>query len=339
MNMKFFKYLPIFFTSLLGLNSCISTEEVKSETPEEKNVSLTLNLTTPAEHFTRATSDYKLRYIAKIMKGSTINSWGDPITTKEIIDGETDKNTIIFQVPPGYDYTIMVFADYIPKEYTADSNGHYKDYFYNTTQYAKRCVMRTTPGTDSETVSADFFNNDSYDCFFNLSTIHKDEPEVTVNMTLKRVVAKVTFLERSENLGECNVAINKLGNRKNFDWETQASTDPSDPNKDLKGIALNQTSNISDSNKDLFYFYTFANKDNIKNASIGFTVSREGKKPVEKSVTEIPVKANYKTIVKGEFLPTESTEEEPKEEDTPKIGDIILNLTYDNSWEMESLGE
>lgn len=332
------KLSVIWLFGIAALSSCVSTDTLDMNEIQDTDTGIVLNLYKPDGFDTRADNEnYKLRYIAQIARGSSSNNIGSILSRQEIIDGETETNRVIFKVDPGYDYTIMVFADYLPAETMANSKGHYEDYFYNTTDNEKLCKIRTTPGSDEQKVSPDFFNNDNYDAFFGKHSLHKEAKEEIVNMTLKRITAQVKFNETKVTSGEGEVAINKLSYRKSFFWETGGTSLSDNPSANLGNIYLSQNSIINGNNQDLFYFYTLAGTTNSsQNVSIEFTVKREALDPKTTTVNEIPVKANYRTIVKGNFMPL-SPEDPPIDED--KTGNIILNLSTDGNWEQEELSK
>ena len=341
MTYRFLSHVLPAIGCMLALNSCVSTDTLQPEKPLNESEEIVINLSAPAEIKSRATDGYKLRYIAKLVQGTSQNwdtgSNSTILQRKEIIDGENN-NTIVFKVTPNSYYGLLVFADYIPEESTANSDGHYPDYFYNTTTYPLRYSMRPTPGVDNDSylLSADFFNNDNYDCFSNMETIYKTEKEYIVNMTLHRMVAQVIFRENTENTGLCNVNITQLSFIKNFDSNTQSSSTVQNATLSSKLITLSNT--IDTDNKDILYYYTFANPTNQSlNTSIGFEVNLEGKEPVTKSLKSIPVQSNYRTIVKSSYVPSVNLEEDPKDDDNDKDGDIILNLTTEFDWEQEPI--
>lgn len=310
--------------SFAFFSSCVSTETVEPEPSKSMSKEIVLNLGTVPEVSTRAQEGYKLRYIAKIYQGSSSAAWEKHLDRKEIIDGESN-NQIIFRVDPNADYGILVFADYIPSNYQADSNGLYNDYFYNTSKNSKRVMIRTTPGSDASAISTDFFNNPNYDAFYGLKKVHKDVTELKVDMTLSRITSQVIFRDNSDNTGNCSVKVSKLGVRRNFDLDIAQSTAPS---SESCNVTFSQDIS-SQGNKDVFFFYSLADLINSpQNVSASFSVTNGEVTTETISATEIPVKSNYKTIVKGQFVPA-----------PVRAGDIILNLSTDYNWQQEELSK
>lgn len=331
------------FALFVLLTSCMETTTLGDELSAASD-QIVLNLSAPQEMQTKADDGYKLRYSARIFRGTNLQTWTF-IERKEIIEGE-DNNQIVFKVAPNNNYTIMVFADYIPDSYTKSEDGTFNDYFYNTKVSnlgQKGITIRTTPGSNSENVSPDFFNNEKYDCFYGRSeVIEKTEAEYPVSITLKRYVARVSFQENSEEMGEVKVTAKKIGLRKTLNHSTGTtilSTSPSDSeaNKSIGNIELTQSAEISEQQKELFFFYTLADND-TKNqyVSVEFQMTNGDNASEPISIKEIPVKANYKTVVKGAFLPAEKMDT-PGDDENDNEGDIILTLSTNYDWEQETL--
>lgn len=340
---KIFACVAVFATFFL--TSCISTEEVHSGTEASEN--LVISLSAPSEAVTRAGSDYKLRYTAKIFQGRDPLKWNSPpIDTQEILEGETQNNQIVFQVAPNDYYGIIVFADYIPADATRDSKRSYGDYFYTTSAASspKRVTVRTTPGSTSTAISPEFFNNPYYDAFFAISpVIDKKEAQYDLKLTLNRITAKVIVRDNSDNIApESAVMVNKLGVIQNFDQNTITASG----NTDLSGnISISDKPQVDYSQRDLFYFYTLADASE-RQVSTSFKVTANDKTSDPFDVTGIPVKANFQTIVSGSFLPASSTGGNGGSGDnnggsggdpSTKEGDIILNLSTNYTWEQETL--
>ena len=330
--MNYSKLLIIGLGCLLA-TSCVSIDTIEPNDTTDSSDRIVISLNTPEIAKTRADNGYKLRYIAKIFSGSTSNTWGNPLDRQEIIDGDEADNQIVFKVTPDYDYAIMVFADYIPENYKKGSNGQYQDYFYNTTR-SKQVVLRTTPGSDDTSVSADFFNNDNYDCFYEMVTFHKSALEKVIDLTLTRATGKVIFREKTDKKGECAINVNKVNPRMNFYFDNKLSSDPTGGNTKAGNIPLNNQPEITDYNKDLFYFYTLADSlTSPQYVLTTFTVNPDNADASPITINNIPVKRNYRTIVKGEFL--SDSHGNTGSGDGNKEGDIILNLSTDYTWEEE----
>ena len=333
MNNNFFKAFPWVLISVSLLTSCVSTETLEPGNMATSTQEIVLNINTPSEAKTRG-AGYKLRYSAKIYEG-TQNIWNKPLERQEIIDGESD-NQIIFKVPANSNYGILVFADYIPEDSQPNSEGLYADYFYDTTSNSKISQMRTTPGSANSTVSSDFFNNDYYDAFFGSETFLKGVEEKIVDMTLNRTTAKIIFRDNSDLYGDCSISLNTVSVFNQF-YQDDNTIFSSPTTVQTNGITFSQSFPENTENKDLFFFYTLAEDTNVTHkVKSSFTVTNNGVQSDVFTISDIPVKANYKTIVTGKFL-TEDSSDNPGGEEEPQEGDIILNLTTNFGWEQESL--
>lgn len=316
------------------LTSCVATDVVQPQVTEETDT-VVVRISHPEDTESRAESGYKLRYVAKIFQGSNADAWDSALQRQEIIDGE-DGNRIVFKVSADKNYAIMVFADYIPKDFTADEKGCYQDYFYNTRTYDKRIVQRTTPGSDADLISPALFNNPNYDAFFGIATFKKEEAEKIVDLTLRRTAAQVIFRDESDSQGPCQVIVNKIGLVKNFDMDRQLSIgiESSEANKNRGDILLENIPTLSDQDRDLFYFYTLADQlSSDKEVSVQFKLAYDDKTIEIDRLTGLRVNANHRTIVKGHFLPDSEENLTPGEDS--KSGDVILNLSVNYSWETQ----
>lgn len=343
--MKYFTYLTsTALTGLLlfGMAGCVSTDIIEPSKNKEKEGELILNLSTPDDILTRADNNYKLRFVAKIFEGSSTIGYGEMLQRQEISQGDKSENGVenqmIFKVEPNNDYTLMVFADYIPIESKASSEGFYPDYHYNTNiDYQTRTVMMyTTPKSKMDVVSADFFNNDNYDCFFEMETFEKTELEKIIDMTLKRITSKVIFRDNSDKTDYTNVEIKNITLGNQFAFLNNQATFYDEFNINNASLGILPQDKAEDS-KDILYFYTLSNfttNDRNQKASIEFILTNSANATSTFTVSDIPVKRNYKTIVNGNYLSAFEADPLP---DTGNTGDIILNVSTENDWELEPL--
>ncbi|MCH5239203.1 MAG: hypothetical protein J1F38_03185 [Muribaculaceae bacterium] len=328
--------LTIGLMALGLLSSCVETEVVDPAKGESEETTLILNLSRPASIETRAdVSQYKLRYVAKLFAAATDQGIDSPLQRKEIAgddkseNGESDQ--IIFKVDAGKSYVILVFADYIPKESTADGNGYYKDYFYNTdvARLPKNIQMNLSPGKSisdgNETISQEFFNNDNYDCFYGKTEFFdKESAEKVINLTLKRQAAKVILRDKGSESGDLSVSISKATVGYQHEMVNSKATTYS------FNVNATITKSLTAADRDLLYFYTLSEETGNQ---LAMNLKVNNGDPI--TINNIPVKRNYQTIVKGTFLEVASDDSQGQGgETTPtKDGNIILNLTTDNSWE------
>lgn len=307
------KYFSLLLTAIgcFFLSSCMQTDVVENDNSEKGRSKLVINLNAPDEEGTRAGDGYQLRYVAKLYKGSG-NEMSTVIERKELIEGNKGEedvvNQIVFYVAPST-YNIAVFADYIP-DANVSRDGNNIDYFYNTHLDGTKISMRTTPGSDSDEVSPDFFNNERYDCFYKHIQVEKTEEKMICEMELQRIVAKVRFLDNSSEAGEYDVWVSKLGIRQQYDMKTDVSLNPVSYNSNSgfqnKKVSSGKSIGYS-GNKEVISFYTFAheyNPNSNQRTYLKFMVSDPSNASSNKEfdVNNIDVQKNYITTVTGNLL-------------------------------------
>ena len=336
MNIKNFKSIAIALTGIVfSFSSCISTETIEPQNPKDETSSdeIVLNLSAPKESKTRADQDHHLRFVAKLFPLKFDGAFEyDKMQRAEILgDKETD-NKITFKVESGKNYKIVVFADYIPD--ANKQNDRYKDYYYDTSSTDSSIAMNTTPGTPGTQFSTAFFNNDNYDCFGGVTgKITKEDQQIEINLTLERVVAKLQWVDTSQDPGTLKTfKFDALQYFKGMELTELMGNDFKTSNPTINAEDLVK------SDECLVFFYTFAQKT-IRSLNIGFTTTiSENRDPNTVTVEPnyINIQKNYKTIVKGNFLAQKSgavSDNTPSGDATTKDSDeIILHLSFDDEW-------
>ena len=287
-------------TVLILLGGCSSTEIIDSpQEPAKKGKTITLSLSAPENASTRADADHQLRYVAKLVEGDLAGQDIEVKERKESIVSNNDDTTITFVVEQG-DYTIILFADYVPSSTTKDE-----------------------------------INNDNLDCFGKVIKVTKDEEEVVENVTLFRLVSKIRFIsttQLADNQEIDNISYSRISYHKTINIESASQN--SGNGAGIEGIdtqyIANKSSNFlnpSNSENELFFFYTFANKSGDKAClgQVDFSINfKDGTKRDRSIVTGvIPAKRNSITTVQSDFLSPEKK----------ATGNIILNLSTPNNWE------
>lgn len=319
------------------ISGCTSTELVDApQSSGTKGQTITLNISCPeADAATRVDNDphsgHVLRYSAILYSGGDLKT----ATQKERreITVSTDINQpqeIIFEVEEGV-YSCIVFADYI-LEGISQTNGTYEDVYYNTQHLPEHIYMRsfidfsTANNNDKDKVDVDCFNNENYDCFaFFEQNIEKKELEKIVNVTLNRIVSRVSVQSRTEMPD--GVEINDININK-FDFlgsyaliNKQATANAGLSTYGLPPFKLNTNNSVKD---ELFYFYTFApdTKSSTSLLQIAFDINLSNNTNRNCKIDErliYPIQ-NYKITVKGSFL------SDPKVD----VGNLILNIASPN---------
>ena len=333
--------IPVFL-ACVALPSCMSTETIEEVTSNEGELSpIFLNLNAPKIDGTRADDSHLLRYTAKLFKGSPSNLDVSSMERKELIEGNTNElgneNQIIFYLDPNTRYTIFVFADYVPSEKGLAVNT---DHYFDTSVSNSYYDMYTKAGSGKITsdLGEDFFNNEHYDCFCGVVTDQKSEGKNVHDLTLKRVMGKVRFVDTSGISGNFTISSSRLQHYTRLTVSQSTSGALNLTSHSPSSLTIADNVNLSpdkDGNTELFYYYTFANpgENQMLDNSINFKITdnRNGE-TMEFKVTEIKVRQNYVTTVRGHFLPSAPLEEEPQPEPGPdKDGNvIILNLSTDS---------
>ena len=318
--------------ALLGLGSCVSTSTVDEPgTIKTESDEICLTLTSPQDRATRADGLHKLRYVAKLFKTNASNSLNF-IQRKDLIEGENN-NTLKFKVEPG-SYSIMIFADYIPYNFTCDEDGIYPDYYYDTTEESERIYMLAF-GDHPDAQNP--INNDNYDCFNYYrgedNKIYKEEGKAyTLNPVLKRAVAKVRFVSSSTpDPTDFKLTFSQFSYLDTFFQTDGASNMKTLNSSELSRIQFSSPSNAAEN--EIFYFYTMASNSSVSNrisACIFQTVTSN--ETVETNIAakkvDIPIKRNYTTTVRGAFL-----YEEPVITDNPEDYIILEDMSTNQTWE------
>ena len=330
MKTKIKESLGLSFISLLtamSVSSCSETEIVAfPEGEPQPGKEITLNISAPADASTRATSDHKLRFTAKLFKGKYGSDPKDNFIEKKQAIASEGKGTIVFSVPQG-DYSVLLFADYIPNSTQADSEGLYEDAYYDTSSKDEeiRMIAFTTNTSSHDLIQKHCINNDNYDCFSAYTgVINKTESVYEENFVLERAVSKVRVV--SNTPPPSPVTEIKFTRFYCFDifkqYYNTVFCEKTYENMRLSSHTISGMSN-PDIN-EIFYFYTLAanNTENLGEISCDIKFQDGETKTLTIPTGTIKVKRKYITTVKGNIL----------SEPIPETGDIILHLTSDDTW-------
>lgn len=313
--------MSLVFAASFAFSSCMVTDTIDYDISEQTGSKVILNLS-PAETETRATANHdghKLRYTAILMRGSKSNTNTTVYIRKELIDGETGdegkQNHLVFDVDPDVTYTLEVFADYIPQNATLQNASFsdktyqtYGDYYYDTSSTRDVVKMMPTPQNKStHKVAPEFFNNDNYDCFAMVQEFKKTEKNVVINSKLKRIVAKVRYIDKSSNNGTYNVGVSQLGFNNQYVFVNDMSSNAYETSEStFSEIQVATSKQINSANdKEVVSFYTFttypeANLD--EKVFLTFSTSPSSGEKKSFSTKDIIIKRNNITTVTGEFL-------------------------------------
>lgn len=308
-------------TILILLGGCSSTEIIDSpQEPAKKGKTITLSLSAPENASTRAGSDHKLRYVAKLASGKLDDASFKLQERKESIVSEGENTTITFSVEEG-EYMIILFADYIPNNSTPDEHNCYPDYYYNTNYTDKPFIID---------IKSFELNNDNMDCFGNVIKVKKGPEQVTKEVSLKRLVSKIRLISTTgldANKEIDNISYSKIPYYPDFNLEEGGGFVISSKPISYSSANSNNFIHIDENNKEeyeLFYFYSLADKNGNLLSEFDFTFNFKDNTSLPRHIDSgiITSKRNTITTIKGDFL--------SKEE--PKKGDIILNLSTPDNW-------
>lgn len=315
----------------IAFMSCSETDILSSnEIIPDLGDEIVLQISSPESLTTRGVDDnHVLRYTAKLFSGSFNDQKVTFIERKQGIATNGDGAVLKFSVKPGT-YSVLLFADYIPSDFKPDADGFYPDKYYDTTIPSEEINMKSFVNVSGgEPIGYCCINNENYDCFSGvIDNIKKGEEKVEKFEELTRAVAKVRFVSATDEPS----TISKIKFSK-FDYYDNFTVYGGSVmrNKTVEKLSAYQFDEMSDpSNKEVFFFYTFAPaSDTNKNLlqEISFTISFNDKDDYVFTIPNATVKArkNYITTVKGPFL----SEYIPED---PEAGDIILHLTSSGAW-------
>lgn len=315
------------------VTGCATTEVV--DTPsgnEEKGEAVTLNIACPdAAKATRAGNDHALRFSAIMYEGGSIKD-ASVSQRKEKLASEEGSATITFEVPPG-DYTFVVIGDYIPKvdadsdgvfeNPDPDESGLYQDTYYDTKSEKEKIWSLAFK---NKNVSKDFFNNDNYDCFASSITLTKEEAEINQDITLNRIVSRISLVSTTEAPAEIdNISIEHFDFFSAYLYGVKDTNQNHGNDSEYKIPKLTVESTFSEDNNELFYFYTLAPKAKAEPLYYMY-VTVNFKDNSSRTTTILDKKiypqSNYKVKVAGPFLSAAPVDKGP----------INLILTTDDSW-------
>lgn len=328
------KILASASAALLTLTACTNTTLI--EAPEEapaKTTTISLGINLPEAYRigqTRAGTDVKLRYVAKLYKENAAGQTGIAENTlvATVEQLEADGRTIVFHdAEEGKKYLVTIFADYINASATKNAQGHYPDKYYDTTAKGDGINFSSQD---------DFFNNDARDCFALKTEIFTKGPLVyEADLTLRRVVSKVRIVAKDPNLDPLEkLKITDYSVAPTYSFDAGGAT-----KYEQTKTFYPFFQEVSDrSQNELVYFYVFGLAPGYRDPRNGlkklaFTLMPNPNYTFTKPnvVIETPASSTQSLVlpepnkiytVRGTFL---TTSQAPS-------GDIRLNVTEDTDW-------
>ena len=311
---------------------CTSTDVVSPSDLEKKSDVITLTVSAPEAYaipYTRAAHEgHQLRYVAKLYKGKTTGGINvdNFVARKEML--ASAGSLIQFEAPEKGDYTVAIFADYIPSDAEKNDNGSYGNKYYDID--GNNDYIDILEHGDN-TLPPYSVNNDNYDCFVKVLRITKGDDAYEENVVLRRAVAKVIVQANDGGRpdGVTKITLTKLS------FMTQYSLDNgiAVANADKTNISVDLT--FDNSGTELFYFYTLPAKKGSSYVQglneITFRIGAKDDSYVYNGCSISPSlfypEANYIYRVKGDFL---------KPANAPALPSDMINLTVSVSENWES---
>lgn len=314
-------------------DACSSTEVVEPPTGYEskgKTITLTIGCPDANNSATRADNDHMLRYSALMYVGKSIEEDVAPVRKEAIAtSGGSSPITITFDVPEG-DYTFVIIGDYIPSNSEPDENGLYPDTYYDThSDNARLYMLSFKDFYKNDVVYPTCLNNENYDCFARTITINKGEEEVTKEITLPRVVSRVSFVSNTNLDADIDeITFSDFDFFYTYVYSSKTGARSASGKISMTKATQNSMSNTQDN--EVFFFYTLASdKRGDPLANIDFVI--KFKDNTSRSFTTqgaliYPI-SNYKIKVMGNFL----------SDPVVPTGPINLVLTAnEDEWDSES---
>lgn len=301
--------------ALTGLiSSCSQHEEMADAGQESKTV--TFNVGTDIQIGTRAAADYtmpegyQLRYTMMVYNqdwsgadattGETKTD-GTPLKRVEVTSADvTASATLSTELEKGT-YNFFFFADFIKSDATP-TDGKYGDQWWKFLGYSIAVKNKTMAMTQNDQLAWDGFVGTELD-------VVKGDGEINLSVQLKRPMARINFIATDEDPSAITKAIlaiqppylyyklkeQDVDNTQNTVTETNMSSD------NLSGLTKNSTI--------LSYFTMCPKAGGLTPKEYTLTIYTNNNSGAYNKITipaNIPIKANYITNIKGNFLDKEN---------------------------------
>lgn len=306
---------------------CSSTEVLDEPTEQVKSDEIVFNVDIPQELKSRATSDHMLRFTAFLYEGEYASKTdGVKFMEKKQVTTGNGSGQIVFKVVPGV-YQILLFADYIPSSSTPQ-DGIYPDKYYDTS--STEALNGTVKMLGFGNLTYNGLSNPNYDCFtYVTEVINKSEDKYERAYVLTRPLSKIRFVSTTNYESRVrSITFNSFNFYDQYSIYGKSTFIRYD-NLRLSNHTLDGMSDASQN--ELFYFYSFASPDQTLNMrDYDFTITFEDgtSRRVNIPFSSVYVLPNHIMTVRGAFLADPAPDE-------PELGDIILNLTRNESWTNE----
>lgn len=300
MRKNFFYFTAMSFVALF-VTSCSQDEVLVENNSLATPAKAVFNVSLPTDGMTTRGADTQVKRYAIAIDGMDLgNSKG--VGASKIQDNGTFE---IEGLTTGQQYTVTFWADYDDASLSTEwvEEGEYATYDINWLTYVKQ-----NKGTHATM------------CYCGSKTITVGEQTGDYEITLKRAVAQVNMKQTT--------AATKMSEAGSSDWikvsynkyaAYNAQTGTVTGETAATDYSYEQTADLA-ANADLGSFYVWANTSgNTDNLAISYYATEaEGTVNVA-TVNNVPLKANYKTNISGNFNPHTKAS-------------VSFNVTSDDTW-------
>lgn len=287
---------------IAGLASCAQSDELKTLSTQNKLVTVAFEASevtmTP---ITRAADAHMLRFVMEVW--SVAQTGGSNALVHRIEQPAADGakgTTFTFELENQGDYQLLFWADYLPKDASADENGKYPDKYYLTNEkggadtYKGLTAVKLNPSVHA-------LNNEQRDAFYSAYSFQKTEQEMVLpKQILKRAVGKLVIKEKDKAVYQNSKSLSvSYAVPNTFNVATgNASGTYSMSHTDLSLAGDDSADDLT-----LFYDYIFTTAGDGGYAMPEFIIKGKNKgNQAEHQKTipaNVPIKQNKRTVLSG----------------------------------------
>lgn len=298
--------------ALIGLiSSCSQHEEMADAGQESKTV--TFNVGTDIQIGTRAATDYtiptgyQLRYMMAVYKpdwtgttGATIN--GNPIKRVEVTSTDISASATLSTELEKGTYNIAFFADFIPSD-AAPTNGMYEDKWWDTANpYQISVRNQNAPQTLNDQLAWDGFVGTELN-------VVKGDGEINLSVQLKRPMARINLIATDEDPSAITKAV--LTIQPPYLWYLFKNQDTENTQNTVTETIVYSTgiNGLSKNSTIMSYFTMCPKAGGVTPKEYTLRIYTDNPANPYNIITipaNIPIKANYITNIKGNFLDKEN---------------------------------
>lgn len=250
-----------------------------------------------------------LRYVARLYRGDSANP-DCLVERKEEL--AVNSSEIVFSGEPGQ-YTITLFADYIPADAAKNERGFYSDRYFDTNFSHEEVKMATLRDADnsSKTYPLSNINRTDCECFTWQKTFTKGAEAYEEISPLTRAVGKVRFVSNTDISDVGKIRITCFAFHSVYKFSFNSSSTQVDYTAGDGKPSCFEFEPVDAANGELFYFHTFGAMKEHPLKEIAFdVVGKDGTvlQSVSTAGNELMPQANRILTVRGDFAKTPDTQ-------------------------------